>query len=432
MPALADLHLAQLHERAAELGIPRYRLLRRDELVEEIEKRGGAKGPDESTVEPEPASTQPPAAENDSELEAGAEPEVAEREADAGTTEAVAGVLELTGSGHGFLRLRGLEPSADDIYVSASQIRRCELRAGDEVSGPARAPRRGERHRALVHVDLVNGAEPPSEERPDLADLVPVAPRRRLALAAARDDVLLRAADLLAPLAFGQRVLVAAAPRSGRTTLLRGLARAVLGAGEAELIVLLVDERPEEAVAWREATGEAELAIATAERSPAEQVRVATLAAERARRRLEAGVDVVLICDSLSRLAVAADGTADVKRLFGSGREIEGEGAGSLTVIATTLAGAADDGAAERAVVTTENALITLDPDLAAAGVFPALRPAGCRVSGEEELRSADELAAARRLRGLLADLGPAEAAELLRERISSSADNAELLAALI
>jgi transcription termination factor Rho len=195
--------------------------------------------------------------------------------------------------------------------------------------------------------------------------------------------------------------------------------------------VLLVDERPEEAVAWREAKGDAELAIATAEMSPAEQVRVATLAAERARRRVEAGVDVVLICDSLSRLAVAAGGTADVKRLFGSGREVEGEGTGSLTVIATTLAGAADDGAAERAVVMTENALITLDPDLAAAGVFPALRPAGCRVSGEEELRSADELAAARRLRGLLADLGPAEAAELLRERISSTADNGELLSAL-
>jgi transcription termination factor Rho len=165
--------------------------------------------------------------------------------------------------------------------------------------------------------------------------------------------------------------------------------------------------------------------------APADQGRVATLAAERARRRVEGGGDVVLVCDSLSRLAVAANGTDDVKRLFGAGRELEGEGAGSLTVIATALAGAADEGAAERAVLTTENALITLDPELAAAGVYPALRVAACRVSGEEELRSPDELGGARRLRAVLAGLGPVEAAAALRERIEGSADNAELLRSL-
>jgi transcription termination factor Rho len=425
MASPSDLHLAELHERAAELGVPGYRMLRRDELVDEISRREGGEAPDEAVSEAEPVPEAELEPEAEPEPEPAAEPEPAEE------TEAVAGVLELTGSGHGFLRTQGLEPSDDDVYVSASQIRRCELRVGDEVAGPARAPRRGERHRALVHIDLVNGAEPTAEERPDLSNLVPVPPHRRLALAVERDDVLLRAADLLAPLAFGQRVLVAAAPRSGRTTLLRGLARAVLAAGSAELITLLVDERPEEAAGWLEATGDGALALATAELAPAEQVRIATLAAERARRRVEAGVDVVLICDSLSRLAVAAGGTAEVKRLFGSGREIEGEGTGSLTVIATTVAGAADDGAAERAVVTTENAIITLDPELAAVGVYPALQPAGCRVSREEDLRPPDELAAARRLRAQLAEMGPAEAAQSLRERISTSADNAELLAGL-
>jgi transcription termination factor Rho len=409
VPALADLHLAELHERAARLGVPKYRLLRRQQLVEAIEERGG--GEPDAAPEADRREREPAAA-----------PEEAEP---------VAGVLELTASGHGFLRLGGLEEGGDDVYVSASQIRRCELRAGDQVSGPARAARRGERHRALIHVDLVNGAEPPAEPRAALTDLTPAPPRRRLALAVARDDVLVRAADLLAPLAFGQRVLVSAAARSGRTTLLRGLAAAILAGGEADLIVLLVDERPEEAVAWREALPRAELAIATAEMAPAEQVRLATLAGERARRRAEAGADAVLVCDSLSRLAVAAGGTDEVRRLFGSGRELGGEGSGSLTVIATVLAGLADDGAAERAVATTENALITLDPELAAAGVFPALRPAGCRVSGEEELRSPEELAAARRLRSLLADLDPVEAAKLLRDQIEASADNAELLAAL-
>src|SRR3954447_19751763 len=430
MASLADMHLAQLHERAAELGVPGYRKLKREALIAEIEERGGDKpkpsrrrggrggrgGRGRERLKDEPARGRP---------RRKAEPEAEEE------TEEVSGVLELTGAGHGFLRLEGLEEREGDVYVSAAQIRRCELRPGDDVSGPARSPRRGERHRALVHVDRVNDAEPSSDPRPELGDLTASPPRRRLALALDREEVLVRAADLLAPLAFGQRVLVSAAPRSGRTTLLRGIARAIAAGGKAELIVLLVDERPEEAAAWREALPDAAFAIATSEMSPAEQVRLGNLAPERARRRAEAGADVVLVCDSLSRLAVAADGTAEVKRLFGAGREIEGDEARSLTVIATALTGLADDGAAERAVVTTENALIPLAPELASAGVFPALRPAGCRVSGEEELRSPEELEAARRLRSLLIDLSPVEAAALLRERIEGSADNAELLGSL-
>src|SRR5262245_3637399 len=361
MASLADLHLAQLHERAAELGVPGFRKLRREDLIAAIEERGGD--------EPEPSRRRRRGGRGRERLrdEPGRGRSTRDAEPDEeAETEEVSGVLELTGSGHGFLRLRGLEERDGDVYVSAAQIRRCELRPGDDVSGPARAPRRGERHRALVHIDRVNGAAPPSEPRPELGELTAAPPRRRLALKIDRDDVLVRAADLLAPLAFGQRALISAAPRSGRTTLLRGIARAVIAGGEGELIVLLVDERPEEAVAWREALPDATLAIATAEMSPAEQARIANLAAERARRRAEAGADVVLLCDSLSRLAAAAGGTAEVKRLFGTGREIEGDETGSLTVIATTLSGLADGGDAERAVVTTENALITLDPDLAA------------------------------------------------------------------
>jgi transcription termination factor Rho len=266
---------------------------------------------------------------------------------------------------------------------------------------------------------------------PEFEQMTPILPKRRLGLDLEPSDVLTRAADLLAPLAFGQRVLVMTAPRSGRTMLLRGIARAVRGVEGPELIVLLVDERPEEATAWREALPGAQLATATAELAPAEQVRVAELALERARRRAEAGADVVLIVDSLSRLAVASGQAAEIKRLFGSGRDLAEEGAGSLTVIATVVAGAEDDGAAERAVMTTESSLIRLDPELAAAGVVPALSAAECRVSNEEELREPEELAAVRRLRALLADLAPVEAATLLRERIESTQTNAELLAGL-
>jgi transcription termination factor Rho len=254
------------------------------------------------------------------------------------------------------------------------------------------------------------------------------------------NDVLARAVDLLTPLALGQRVLVKAAPRSGRTTLLRALAGAIAAQEGLELIVLLIDERPEEATAWREALPESEIVSATADLPPEDQVRVAELALERARRLAESGRDTSLVVDSLSRLAVAssevggrgrASDVAEVKSIFGSGRELSEDSAGSLTVIATVVEGAEDDGAAERAVVTTESALIVLDPDLAAAGVFPALRVADSRVSNEDELRAADELDAIRRLRSLLADLDPAEAAKLLRERIEGSASNAELLSSL-
>jgi len=280
-------------------------------------------------------------------------------------------------------------------------------------------------------VDTVNGAEPQAP-RASFEELTPILPRRRVALDRDRDDVLLRSVDLLAPMALGQRVLVSAAPRSGRTALLRRLARVLSAGGEAEPIVLLIDERPEEATAWREALPGAAIAAATAELAPAEQLRLAELALERSRRRAESGADAVLAIDSLSRLAVAAAGdVAVVKHLFGSGRDLAEDGAGSLTVVATVVDGADDGGAAERAVATTESSLITLDPELAAAGVFPALRPAACRVSGEEELREPDELEAVRRLRSLLADLSPVDAAAHLRERIEGSASNAELLSSL-
>jgi transcription termination factor Rho len=423
---LKDLHLACLHARAAELGVPRYRMLRRDQLVAEISERDG-EALEEADEDPEGGERAERRPEAKPERERLNEVE----------TEEVVGVLEVTPQRYGFLRFGGLEAQPDDVYVSASQIRRCELRSGDEVAGPARAPRRGERHRALVHVDRVNEGDPPTEQRPAFDELTPVLPKRRVPLGES-SDFLARAVDLLTPLALGQRVLVTAAPRSGRTTLLRALAGAIAAQEGIDLIVLLIDERPEEATAWREALPDSEVVIATADLPPEDQVRVAELALERARRLTESGRDTCLVVDSLSRLAVASSSAkgrgsevAEVKSLFGSGRELSEESAGSMTVIATVVEGAEDDGAAERAVVTTESSLIALDPELAAAGVFPALRVAESRMSNEDELRDPKELEAIRRLRSLLADLDPVEAANLLRERIEGSASNAELLSSL-
>jgi len=439
---LMDKHLAELHATAAELGVPSYRKLRRERLIEEIDARGeGADveaGVEESAQEPAPVAAvedvvEPAHAAADEEPPVDAEPsERPEGQRDA-ATEDVSGVLEVTHRGYGFLRLRGLESSPGDVYISASQIRRCELRLGDLVSGPARQPERGERYPALIHVDLVNGAKPGEQvERPELDELTPVPPRRRLRLEPDEADLLTRAVDLLVPLALGQRVLIRAAPHSGRTTLQRGLAGAIQRSPERPaLIVLLVDERPEEATAWSELLPDDELAVATAEMSPREQARVADLALERAKRRAEGGEDVVLIVDSLSRLAVAQREPGDVKHVFGAGRELAEEGAGSLTVIATVLDGVADDGAALAAVETTENVLVRLDPELAAAGVYPALSVGETRASGEEDLREPDELDAVRRLRSELAGKDPGEAAAVLRERIEGSRSNAELLKAL-
>jgi transcription termination factor Rho len=426
---LKDLHLADLHARAAKLGVPRYRMLRRDQLIAEISERDGDTA--------EEAETEAPADDEQAGRRGESKPE-RERLEDA-ETEEVVGVLEVTPQRYGFLRFGGLEAQPDDVYVSASQIRRCELRSGDEVAGPARAPRRGERHRALVHVDRVNGGDPQTEERAGFDEMTPVLPKRRVPVGES-GDVLARAVDLLTPLALGQRVLVKASPRSGRTTLLRALAGAIAAQEGIELIVLLIDERPEEATAWREALPGSEVVSATADLPPEDQVRVAELALERARRLAESGKDTCLVVDSLSRLAVAsssaggrgrASDVAEVKSLFGSGRELSEDSAGSLTVIATVVEGAEDDGAAERAVMTTESSLIALDPELAAAGVFPALRVADSRISNEDELREADELDAIRRLRSLLADLDPVEAAKLMRERIEGSPSNAELLKTL-
>jgi transcription termination factor Rho len=441
---LESKHLAQLHALAAEAGIEGYRKLPREQLVEELlvhgdsasrETESGGRGSEEEGERPARRRRRGrrggAGRQREREPEERPEPEGAREGEDSGGEE-VSGILDVLPQGHGFARLSGLDPTEDDVYVSASQIRRCELRAGDEVTGMARDPRRGERHRALVRIERVNGAEPATEREDAFEKLTPIPPHRRIPLHAEADDLLVRSVDLLAPLAYGQRVLVRARPRSGRTTLLRGLAQAILAAPDApSVIVLLVDERPEEVTEWRRLVPEAEIAAAAADLEPADQVRHAELAVSRARRRAEAGEDVVLLVDSLTRLGVAERDPAAVKPFFGAGRELEEEGSGSLTVIATVLTGTDDGDDVASAVETTESSTIVLDPDLAAAGVVPALDVAATGVAREDTLREADELEALRRLRAELREMPPEEAARALAERVRSSGSNSELLGSL-
>jgi transcription termination factor Rho len=412
------LHLAELHTRARELGVPGYRLLSREELIEAIERQGGD-APDTGQRAPKPAAKRPRRREGRRPSEPEEEPE----------TEDVIGVLDRMPQGYGFLRLGGLEAAEGDVYVSASQIRRCELRPGDEVSGPARAPRGGERHRALVRVAAVNGQEPEGE-RTQFEDLTPATPHRRLLASDAEGDPLVRAADLLAPLAFGQRILVLAQPRSGRTTLLRAIVAAAAPSG-ARVCVLLADERPEEVPEWERALPDAEIFAATADQEPRDQIRVAELAMGHAKRRAEGGEDVVVVIDSLSRLALGYRDPSRVKRLFGAGRELGEEGSGSLTVIATVLEDDERGAEVRRALETTENVLLHLDAGLAAKGIVPSLLITDCRASGEEELRSPEELEAVRKLRTELAEMEPEEASRALADQVERTGTNAELLTRL-
>jgi transcription termination factor Rho len=209
---------------------------------------------------------------------------------------------------------------------------------------------------------------------------------------------------------------------------MRALASALVDRDDLELVVLLIDERPEEVGAWREAAPDAELAVATGDMRTGEQLRLVELAFGRATRRAEAGKDVVLLVDSLSRIAVAADDPGRVKPIFGAGRETAEEDLGALTVIATALRDGATSDAAAEALETTENTRVVLDAKLAAAGVYPAIDVAASRIAGEDEVRDEAELEAARKLRAELSALDADAAAARLRELIEGSADNAALL----
>lgn len=437
-PSLQSHHLADLHKLASELEIERFRMLTRDELVDAITEKDPDASPaaEPATEKKDGRSKSEDGRSKKRDGSSGKKDGASGKKEDGGQDEGepIEGLLEITSRGHGFIRLEGLQRGDDDVYVSPSQIRRCELRSGDHLAGPARPARRGERHSALVHVDRVNGSEP-GEERSGFEDLTPVPPTRRLPLdgegASGPDEaILLRSVDLLAPLARGQRVLIDAAAGSGRTTLLRALGRAFTKVDDLELSILLIDERPEEEQRWREQLPDASIAAAGADMRAGEQLGVVELALARAARRAAEGADVVLLVDSLSRLGVAADDPSSAKPIFATGRETKEDDAGSLTVIATTIDRDEDRGVAKM-LSSTENASIKLDPELAAAGVWPAIEVGGCRTAGEDGLREGPELAGSRALRAELAALPARDAAERLRERLGAAATNDSLLASL-
>ena len=357
------------------------------------------------------------------------------------------GVLELLPDGYGFLRSAEYSylSSADDIYVSPSQIKRFSLRLGDTVDGQIRPPKEGERFFALLRVNTINGCTPDTfTERTGYDFLTPAYPDEQIRLGAAPGAVAARLVDLVAPIGKGQRGLVVSPPRAGRTTLIEHLAQALTASNpDATLIVLLVDERPEDVKAVERAVPGAEVVATTFDEAPERQVHVADLVLEKAKRLVEAGQDVVILLDSITRLARAhnslprltdtragldAAAVRGPKRLFGAARAVE-EG-GSLTVVATILTetGSALDDAIFEEFAGTGNMEIHLRQDLAVAGLFPAIDVFRSGTRREEMLVPPERLAAVRALRAGLAGLSPADALADLLARIRATDSNDDLL----
>ena len=361
------------------------------------------------------------------------------------------GVLEILPDGFGFLRSQNYNylPGPDDIYVSPSQIRRFNLRTGDSISGQIRPPKDNERYFALLKVESVNYEDPEIARDKILFDnLTPLYPDRRINLESDPDNLSTRVMDLLTPIGSGQRGLIVAQPRTGKTMLLQNIANATAANHkDAYLIVLLIDERPEE-VTDMQRNVRAEVVSSTFDEPPQRHVQVAEMVIEKAKRLVEHKKDVVILLDSITRLARAYNSVVPPsgkilsggldsnalhrpKRFFGAARNVE-QG-GSLTIIATALI---DTGSRMDEVIFEEfkgtgNLEIVLDRKLADRRIFPAIDINKSGTRKEELLIMPDDLNRIWILRKLLSPLNPIDAMEFLLDKMQGTKNNAEFLASM-
>ncbi|MCH7977726.1 MAG: transcription termination factor Rho [Acidobacteria bacterium] len=361
------------------------------------------------------------------------------------------GVLETLPDGFGFLRAPDYNylPGPDDIYVSPSQIRRFDLRTGDTVSGQVRPPKEGENYFALIKVEAVN-FESPEESRNKIFfdNLTPLYPQERLRLETNKGSLSGRVMDLMTPLGKGQRGLIVSPPRTGKTMLLQSIANSITANHpEITLIVLLIDERPEEVTDMQRSV-EGEVISSTFDEPAARHVQVAEMVMEKAKRLVEHRRDVVILLDSITRLArgynaivppsgkilsggVDSNALQRPKRFFGAARNIE-EG-GSLTIIATALidTGSRMDDVIFEEFKGTGNCEIILERKLVDKRVFPAIDINRSGTRKEELLLPKDELNRVWVLRKLLNQLSPTESMELLLDKLSKTKANSDFLASM-
>jgi transcription termination factor Rho len=358
------------------------------------------------------------------------------------------GVLEILPEGYGFLRSQDWNYlyGPDDIYVSPSQIKRFDLRTGDTVVGQVRPPKEGERYLALLKVESVNGDDPDkAKHRIAFDNLRPRYPEKRLHLENEASDLTMRVIDLMSPIGMGQRGLIVSPPKAGKTTILQKIANSIVeNHPDVHLIVLLIDERPEEVTDMEEHV-KAEVISSTFDEPAERHTQVAEMVLEKAKRLVEHGKDVVVLLDSITRLAraynvtvphsgkilsggVDANALHKPKRFFGAARNIDS--GGSLTIIATALieTGSRMDEVIFEEFKGTGNMELVLDRHISDKRIFPAIDINRSGTRKEELLLSEHELNRVYLLRNFLSDMPPAEAIEFLLERMKRTKTNVEFL----
>ncbi len=359
------------------------------------------------------------------------------------------GILEVMADGYGFLRTENFLPGANDIYISPSQIRRFNLKTGDCVKGNIRLARENEKFNALLYVKSVNGDNPEqASKRPNFEDLTPIYPTDRLTLETDKNELSTRIIDLVAPIGKGQRGMIVAPPKVGKTVLLTKMANAITkNHKEINLIVLLIDERPEEVTdIQRSIEGDnVEIVYSTFDEQPEHHKRVAEMVLERAKRLVEQGKDLVILLDSITRLARAYNLTIPPsgrtlsggldpaalympKKFFGAARNIEN--GGSLTILATALV---DTGSKMDEVIFEEfkgtgNMELVLDRKLSERRIFPAIDINKSGTRREDKLLSKKEMESVYILRKITGNLSGAELTQSILEQMSKTSDNNEFV----
>jgi len=359
------------------------------------------------------------------------------------------GILEIVDDGYGFIRRNGLLPSADDVYVPSPMVRRLGLRQGDTIGGVIRAPREGEKFWGMLRVEIVSGTDPESaRRRPHFGDLTPIHPIELINLETVPSNLSQRLINLVNPLGKGQRALIVSPPKAGKTSLLKQIAQGVTANyPEISLMVCLIGERPEEVTDMRRSV-KGEVISSTFDEPTENHTHVAEMALEIAKRRSEAGADVVVLLDSITRLARAYNlalppsgrtlsGGIDPialyppKRFFGAARKLE-EG-GSLTIIGTCLVdtGSKMDDVIYEEFKGTGNSELVLDRKLAEKRIFPAIDVQRSGTRREELLLDEGTLKMVWTMRRMLSAVGANEGIELLLNRIAKTESNAQFLASL-
>ena len=504
---LESKRLSDLHQIASQLGIPRYRKYRKPELAEMIHKvateqaagqQEGGNG-HEATVEARDSAesvSEAPAVDAtattpapEQEASAGDEPATEEAEeqprqqgqsgqnqgqqqkprqqggqnqgqqngkakgkerqegSQEGQESLQSGILDVLPDGFGFLRTSGYSQSSKDVYVSTSQIKRFNLRRGDKVVGQIRQAREGEKYPAMVRIESVDGKEPQKgRKRQNFDDLTPLYPEDRLRLEWKPNDLAPRVIDLVAPIGKGQRGLIVSPPKAGKTTILKQIAQSIVANyPEVKLMVLLADERPEEVTDWERSVAEAEVVSSTFDQPADNHIAVAELLLERVKRMVEDGEDVVVLLDSITRLARAYNlgapasgrilsGGVDSaalyppKKFFGAARNIEH--GGSLTILGSALVetGSRMDEVIYEEFKGTGNMELHLDRKLANKRTYPAINIEDSSTRKEELLMEPAEAQRVWQVRSILNALDSGQKIELLIQKLKETRSNAEFL----